>query len=64
MERRMHVVDTAEPVQIRWPSIAAASTELRRPRELRVVPAPGATSAPVDRVARRDLPTNLDSRRR
>lgn len=53
MDRRMHLVGTAAPEllnwpslsaasatpePLRWPSIATASNELRRPRHLRAVP--------------------------
>jgi hypothetical protein len=37
MNRRLHLVDTPGSAAHLWPSIAAASTELRRPRHLRVV---------------------------
>jgi hypothetical protein len=37
MNRRLHLVDTSGSASHTWPSIAAASTELRRPRHLRVV---------------------------
>jgi hypothetical protein len=62
MERRMHLAGTAVPEPLKWPSIAAASTELRRPRHLHVVP----SAAPKSRSAAPGSrpPTLIDSRRR
>jgi hypothetical protein len=37
MERRFHVIDTGALAPNRWPSIAVASAELRRPRHLHAV---------------------------
>ena len=37
MERPVHLVPPLEPKPVDWPSIAAASNELRRPRHLRPV---------------------------
>lgn len=60
MDRRLHLVDRPESTSRRWPSIAAASTELRRPRHLRIVSAGGRTTRePVERL--RD-PDPLDRR--
>jgi hypothetical protein len=60
MERRMHLAGTAVPEPLKWPSIAAASTELRRPRHLHAV----STSASESTSPRRTRLPTLDSRRR
>jgi hypothetical protein len=60
MERRMRLAGKTVPEPIKWPSIAAASHELRRPRHLRVVPAPA--DAPPVRLLRAD--TSLERARR
>ena len=60
MDRRMHLAGRSVPEPLKWPSIAAASTELLRPRHLHAVP-----SAPVsDSAARRPRPPSLHDRRR
>lgn len=60
MERRMHLVESGPFAPHRWPSIAAASAELRRPRRLHLVHggagAP-ATAQGVAREARAPLPS-------
>jgi hypothetical protein len=60
MERRMHLVGTL-PEPLKWPSIAAASIELRRPRHLH--PVPSATDS-ESAAPRPRPPTVLDRRRR
>jgi hypothetical protein len=59
MERRMHLAGTAVPEPLKWPSIAAASLELRRPRHLHAVPSSGQTSPSRSRGS-----TPLERRRR
>jgi hypothetical protein len=51
MERRMHLAGTAVPEPLKWPSIAAASSELRRPRHLHPVTSPGTASVSRQRGA-------------
>jgi hypothetical protein len=60
MERRIHLAGTAVPEPLKWPSIAAASMELRRPRHLRAVP----SVVPAGAASRSRPPTSLDRRRR
>lgn len=63
MERSLHLVDP--PVtQLRWPSIAEASLELRRPRRLHPVAPHGATAGPRAGLTRPGTVTQLDARRR
>jgi len=64
MERRMHLVETAEEGRLEWPSIAAASIELRRPRHLRAVPPTEQSSGSASRENRLRLVSRLDPRRR
>jgi hypothetical protein len=51
METRLHLVEAPEERPLVWPSIAAASTELRRPRHLQAVPAQRRTPSSSLRVA-------------
>lgn len=63
MERRMHLVETAGQDRLEWPSIAAASTELRRPRHLRAVPPREQSSSSAPRETGLRLVSRLDPRR-
>jgi hypothetical protein len=49
MESRLHLAGTVVPEPLKWPSIAAASQELRRPRHLHAVPSP-VPALPTPRV--------------
>jgi hypothetical protein len=62
MERRLYLAGTAEPYRPKWPSIAAASTELRRPRHLHAVPSIPAAE-PERAGGRRGSASVLDARR-
>jgi hypothetical protein len=64
MERRMHLIEPASVVTLKWPSIAAASTELRRPRHLHAVRSAEATPAPTDRAPRFGSTSSLARGRR
>ena len=64
MERRMHLVGTAVAEPLKWPSIAAASTELRRPRHLHPVPSTTPDSGSAAAAPRQRPPTSLHRRRR
>jgi hypothetical protein len=61
MERSLHVVPTGPFAPQRWPSIASASAELRRPRHLRVVQGSAGTS--TRRAPDAGLRASLDRRR-
>jgi hypothetical protein len=56
MERRLHLVESGPFAPHRWPSIALASAELRRPRHLYAVrdgasaPPPAQSPAPEARA--------------
>jgi hypothetical protein len=51
METHLHLVEATEERRLVWPSIAAASSELRRPRHLQAVPAQRRTPSSPLRVA-------------
>lgn len=51
MIRNLHVVETSRSASTVWPSIAAASAQLRRPRRLEAVPA-RATALDAGHVSR------------
>ena len=52
MERRLHLVDSGPFAPHRWPSIALASAELRRPRHLHAVRDGASATSPAQTVAR------------
>jgi hypothetical protein len=60
MERRLHLVESGPFAPQRWPSIALASAELRRPRRLHVVRGGAGTPSTAQGVspeARAPLPS-------
>lgn len=62
MERRLHLVENGPYAPQRWPSIATASAELRRPRHLHAVRDDGiASPAPAQAPSMR---APMPSRRR
>jgi len=63
METHLHLVSSTEDRRVVWPSIAAASSELRRPRHLQAVPAHRRTPSSPLRVAPPDSTTPFDRRR-
>ena len=63
MEPHLHLVAAPEERRLTWPSIAAASTELRRPRHLQAVPAHRRTPSSSVRVAPPEPTTPFDRRR-
>jgi hypothetical protein len=63
MEPHLHLVTAPGERPLVWPSIAAASSELRRPRHLQAVPARRRTPSSPVRVAPPEPTSPFDRRR-
>jgi hypothetical protein len=63
MAHSIQLVPQDSPTTVTWPSIAAASAELRRPRHLHAVPARASNLTVVGRAAPHPRSTSVERRR-